>query len=370
MAVSQSELEQTVHSKFSVKQSFVLPEGEFEYLVAYDQTAKVKFAELKSELAAKGYRPDLTGSTDECVLTLRKIQAPKNYTSRLPIIFALFTLASLLVFSLLQRIVYETLRPSLPGYLLLFGFGATIAALFGAHELGQRVMGGRRQGGHASSYLIPMIPFLPPFLPSLGFVTAQREPALNRDSLFDTVIAGPLAILALAIVLFIVGDLTAVSSSLPFASTHLANSTVSINPNAIQLAVDSVLGPFLPRVPEGYIEVSPLVDGATVGFILVFFGLLPMVSFDGGYLSTIAWGPKAARATTYLSVFGLLVLDTPTYWALAVVVLLLAGRPYQIKLLDEVSGLSTSRQWVFVGAMVLAFLCLPIPGNLGTFALP
>lgn len=353
-----------------VKQFFVLPDGEVEFQVAYDQGTKSKFAQLQSELAAQGYRPELSGTEDECVLIVRKNEPTARKESRLPVLLALFTLVSLVVFSLLQQSVYEQLAPGLPGYLVFFGFGAAIALLMGAHELGQRFAARRRQGGRASSYLIPGIPFLPPFLPSLGFATSQREPALNRDSLFDTVIAGPLAILGLTIVLYALGDLTAVHSSVLFQSTQLANSTISINPNAIQMAVDSVLGPFLPSVAPGYVQVSPVADGATVGFILVFFGFLPMVSFDGGFLSNIAWGPKAARVTNYLSVLALLVLDTPTYWALAIVVLLLAGRPFRLRLLDEVSPLSTSRQWVFIGSLVLAFLCLPVPHNLGTLPLP
>ncbi len=370
MSGAQSDLEQLVRAKFSVKESFLLADDEVEFQVAYEEGTKKKFAQLEFELTEKGYTPELTGTPGECVLTLRKIRAPKKYRSRLPALLALFTLASLVVFSLLQRIVYEQLVPSLAGYLVFLGFGATIVALMGAHELGQRLLARRRKAGRASSYLIPMIPSLPPFLPSLGFATSQREPALNRDGLFDTVIAGPLLIVVLAIILYAIGDLTAVQSSAPFQSSQLANSTVSINPNAIQMAVDSALGPFLPRVLAGYVSVSPITDGATVGFILAFFGLMPMVSFDGGFLSNMAWGAKAARVTSYLSVFALLVLDTPTYWAPAIVVLLLAGRPYKLKLLDGVSGLTTSRQWFFVGSLVLAFLCIPIPHNLATFALP
>jgi hypothetical protein len=109
-----------------------------------------------------------------------------------------------------------------------------------------------------------------------------------------------------------------------------------------------------------------------VGFILAFIGLLPMTIYDGGLLSCIAWGERAARVTTYLSVLLLLLIDMnyATYWAVAIVALLLAGRPVRLKLLDEVSALSSSRRWVFIGSLVLAFLCLPVPHSLATFPLP
>jgi hypothetical protein len=361
-----------VRSKFSVKEFFALPEGELEFQVAYEKDTKQKFAQLHSEVAARGFRPELTGTKEECTLTLRKIEPPSKSRSRVPVLLALFTLTSLVVVALLQRTVYEQLVPSLPGYLVFFEFGATIAALMGAHELGQRLAARNGQAGHSNSYLIPGIPFLPPFLPSLGFTSTQREPALNRDRLFDVVIAGPLAIVGLAIVMYIVGGLTVVQSSVPLQSTQLSNTTVSINANALQLAMDSVLGPFVPSAPAGYVLVSPIADGATVGFILAFIGLLPMAIFDGGLLSCIAWGERVARATTYLSVLFLLVIDMnyATYWAVAIVALLLAGRPVRLKFLDDVSGLSSSRRWIFVGSLVLAFLCLPIPHSLATFPLP
>jgi uncharacterized membrane protein (DUF485 family) len=369
LSAQQSDLEQTVRKSFVVKDSFVLPGGEFEYQVTYDEGTKGKFVGLSHELEAKGYRAELTGAQDEPVLVLRKAEPSARPPPRLPALLALLTLVSIVVFSLLQRVVYEQLAPSIGGYQVFFGFGVAVAVMLGAHEVAQRYVAKARHGGHANSYLLPGIPFLPPFIPSLGFAASQTEPALNRDRLFDTVVAGPLAILGLAIVFYILGDVTAVQSSITFQASRLANSTVSINPSVIQMAIDSALGPVLPKVAQGYLLLSPVSDGATVGFVLAFVGLLPMASFDGGLLSTSALGSRAARAATYLSVLALLVLDTPTYWALAVVVLLIAGRPFKLKLLDDVSRLSSSRKWAYVGLLVLAFLCLPFPHNLGTYAL-
>jgi hypothetical protein len=366
-----SELEHLVRSKFSVKEFYALPEGEFEFQVIYGRDTKQNFAQLRSQIAPWGYRPELTGSKDECALMIRKAEPPETYMSRLPVLLALFTLASLVVVALLQQMVYEQLQPvpSIPGYLVFFEFGGTIAVLMGAHELGRRLASRKGEAGRANSYLIPGVPFLPPFLPSLGFASTQREPALNRDTLFDAVIAGPLAVVLLAMFAYIIGDLTAVIGVVP---PQLSSTTVSVNSNAIQMGLDYILGPFGPSAPAGYVLVSPIADGATVGFILAFIGLLPMTIYDGGFLSSIAWGERAARATTYLSVLLLLLIDmnNATYWAVAIVALLLAGRPVRLKLLDDVSALSSTRQWVLIGTLVLALLCLPVPHSLATFPLP
>ena len=370
MSGNPTEAEQAVGRLFAVKQSFVLPGGELEFQVGYDAAAKRNFIALKRQLSPLGYRPELTGSPEECVLTLRKAEAAPMKLSRLPILVAFFTVAAVVVSALLQQQIYQALIPSWSSYLTFFAFATTVVAILGAHELGQRLMARSRDAGHASSYVIPGLPFIPPYLPSIGFAASQREPALNRDSLFDAVIAGPIAVFALALALFAIGDVTAVQSAVAFASTGLSSMTVTINPNAIQLAVGALLSPFAHSVASGYVAVSPIEDGSVIGFILVFIALLPMASYDGGLLATVAWGQRTAKVATYLSILALLALDTWTYWPIAVIALLLAGRPNQLKLQDDVSPLSRSRRWILVGAIVLAFLCLPIPQNVATFPLP
>ena len=368
MSGQAQDLEQLVRSRFSVKQMYTLPDGELEFQIGYDADTKRKFAELSAELASGGYHPELSGTKEESVLLLRKTEGGKPAPTRLPVIFALFTMVALVVFALLQQQVYELRAPSIPGYLVFFGFGASVAVIMGVHEAAQRLAGRRRGGGHANSYLIPAVPLLYPF-PSLGFVASQRSAALNKDRLFDTVVVGPLAVLALSVVFYAIGDLTSVRAVAIQPGSQLANSTVSINSNAIQTGVDWILQPFLPAAQAGLVQVSPVADGATVGFILAFIGLLPMAFYDGGFLSFLALGEGRARAASYAGVIVLMVLDTPIYWPLAIIALLLAGRRFEVRTLDEVSDLSQSRKWVLVGTLVLALLCIPFPQNLGTFPL-
>lgn len=369
LSAEPSEIERSVRALFSVKETFVLPDGGLEFQVAYDEETSRKFIEIKGK--APGYVVELSGSEEECVLTLKKEEprVPRK-ASRLPVLMAFFTAAAVVFSALLQQQVYRELMPSWPDYLPFIGFGLTVAAFLGAHELGQRVVARARGAGHASSYLIPGIPFIPPFLPSLGFASSQTEAAVNRDSLFDAVVAGPLAMLVLAVALFALGQLTAVQSAVTFASTNLGSTTVTVNPGAIQLALGTLLSPFAHSIAPGYVAVSPIADGAFIGFILVFFALLPMAAYDGGLLASLALGQRAARVATYLSILALLILDTWTYWAVAIIVLLIAGRPVQTRLQDSVSPLSSSRRWLMVGVVVVAFLCVPIPGNIATLPLP
>ena len=370
-----ADLDRSIRQKFSVVQFFALPEDEAEYQIEYHEDTKSKFEELFREISPLGYRPELSGTKDECVLILRRIQAAEHRRSRIPVLLALFTLVSVVVFALEQEIVDEQFLPSFPGSFVIIGYSISVTAIMIIHELAQRFSARKKSGGRATSYLLPGIPQITSFLPSMGFAASQREPALNRDSLYDTVIAGPLAILILALVLFAVGDLTRIPSTITLQAVraHLTNSTLtitSINPNPLQIALDAALTPWLPSVAPGYVSISPLMDGATVGFLLAFIGMLPIMSYDGGFLATAAWGLRAGRAANYISVAALFLLDTPNYWGLGLVAFFLAGRPFQLKVHDEVTPLSSSRRWITVGIIALAFLCLPIPQNLATFQLP
>ncbi|MDG6951410.1 MAG: hypothetical protein JRN12_06180 [Nitrososphaerota archaeon] len=362
-------VEQMVSDLFVVKQSFSLPDGEYEFQVEYDEGTKSKFARLKEKAAGLGYKPGLTGGREECVLTLKKAEQAPGKAPRLPVFFLLFTLAALVVSSIEEFEVNRQLLPSFASYLGFFAFWVCVAAVLAAHELGQRLMAKSRDAGHASSYVIPGIPIIPPYLPSLGFATSQREPALNRDSLFDAVVAGPLAMLFLSILLYAIGDVTASQSTVPFASTQLANTTVTVPPNAIQMGLGFLLSPLTRAVPAGYVLVSPMADAAAIGFILVFLSLLPVAFYDGGVLASAAWGQRSARIAGYLSVLALLAIDTPNYWAVAIIALILVGRPFQPKLLDEVSGLSNARRLLVVALIVVAILCIPVPQNIATFPL-
>jgi membrane-associated protease RseP (regulator of RpoE activity) len=369
LSAASADVEQMVRGRFAVRQFYALPDGELEFQVAYEAGTKEKFTALSAELETKGYRPELTGTKDESVLVIRKATPYDGKPSRFTVFLALFALASIVVFGLAEALNYEQFAPSLQPDFVLVSFSASAAMIVSAHEIGQRMMSQRRKAGHANSYLIPWLPFLPP-APTLGFATTQREPAMNRDALFDTVIAGPLVLLAFAMVIYAIGDMTSVPSTVLYQWAHNGNASSLTNENVIQSGLDVLLGPALPKAVTNSLPISPLADASTVGFILVFIGLLPMAFFDGGYLAALAWRPLLARAGSYVSVLALLVLDTPNYWGLAIIVLLLAGRTYHLKLLDEVSELSKSRKLIYAGAIVLAFLCLPIPHNLGTLPLP
>ena len=117
--------------------------------------------------------------------------------------------------------------------------------------------------------------------------------------------------------------------------------------------------------------VSPIGDGATVGFLLVFVAMLPMASFDGGQVSSALWSVGRARIATYLSVLVLLALDTNelAYWGVAIAVLLVGGRPLKLSFMDDISRVSRKKLFIYLGLLLVAFLAVPIPHDIATIPL-
>jgi membrane-associated protease RseP (regulator of RpoE activity) len=319
----------------------------------------------------------LVGDEEDCRLILRRedthVQASRSHWNLgIPRTVALFVLVSIAIFALLEAEIYASYSPGTPFYLVFATYASSVGAILAAHEFGHRFLSWRRRVVPPVTYFVPGIPTVTSFLPVLGSVSTQRQPAVNRDQLFDLMVAGPLAALLVAIVLYSCGQFMVVQSSLPTQGAPMVGSFISvgqISPSVLQRMIDFVLAPFTQGAASGLQKLSPLGDAATVGFMLTFVGLFPLAYFDGGYLFAAVFGDRASRITTYLGVLILFVLDTPRYWALAVLVLLLAGGSVDLRLRDNVSRVSNRRKAFLLIVILLAFLSLPVPGNLATFPL-
>ena len=342
-----------------------------EFSVVYGPDSKEKFVELCRELAAPGFTPRLVGSEEDALLFVRKAQTVGKLRSRAQFILVLLALGSVVAFGLFLGVIYQQYAPSVPESHVILLYGGAVIAVIAAHEFGHRYVSRRKGEAPPTPYLLPGIPGVTAALPTLGIISRQRKPAVNRDRFFDVILAGPLLGLAAALTLYILGALVSIQSAVPLQSCQQVNGTATLCPSVIQMGLDAVVGPLMPHVAPGYSALSPLADGATVGLILTFVGLLPILSFDGGHLSSLAWGPGASRVASYLSVILLILVDLPTYWALAFVVLLLMSlsRDSEPQLLDEVSPISETRKWLYLGALALALLCMPLPQTIAGFPL-
>lgn len=366
------DIDSLVKARFRVKDKFVLPENEMEYKVEYDASSKKAFEKLWSELNALGYTPRLFGSTEDASLVVGKKQAPKVSRSMFPVLFMGLTAASIVGFGLIWVFFYQELAPGTSPYSVMISYCASVTALLLARELGRRHSAAKAGMGPTTPLAIPGVPGFTAFLPCVGVVSLLREPAINRDSLVDFALLGPLIALALSLVLYTAGDFVWVQSAITVQAAQSSNSIIgiqTINPSLMQAGIDSLVSPLVRSVPAGYARLSPLLDAGTVGFFMTFLNLLPITHFDGGNAFANAFSGRGLRLATVICAVALAVIDTPNYLFLGLFVLLIAGRQTEVQCLDEISPASSSRKVFFFIALALALLCLPFPQKILTLSL-
>lgn len=181
-------------------------------------------------------------------------------------------------------------------------FAATLMAILACHEAGHFVVGRHHDAPVSLPYFIPL-----PWqvsLGTLGAVIRMDEPVRDRAKLFDIGIAGPLAGLAIAIPLLVIGLLRSkLIASVPGSNLE-GNSILYV---LLKLAV------FGRWLPSGGVDVQlhPMAFAGWVGLLITMINLMPIGQLDGGHVARAALGDRhevwSRRLHLALPVVGLVV---------------------------------------------------------------
>lgn len=331
----------TVKSLFAVTDQHLREDGSVEFDVGETATLKKDFETLITRLKPQGYIGLLRRSGDRVVLRVGAMEMGEKKGRRIPIPYILFiaTIATISIDGFLRT-------PSIPGYDFTTVLLYTIAVMgiIGIHELGHKVASAKHGMRSSLPYFIPGIPYV---LPTFGAFISTKDPPVNRDSLFDLGISGPLAGLAVTFVVGVVGALTAAIVPEGVAAS-IGAQTVKVD-----AFTDFVIGLFA-NSPKGSVTVlSPLAFAATLGFLITFLNLMPAWQLDGGHIAGAALTRRQHRFATYLSIIILFILG---FTVMALLVLVLSMQTPEAHPLDEVSQLSKGRRMLFIAVIALAVL--------------
>ena len=383
MSAINTDVDSAVRSLFSVKDYFVAEEGAAEYKVVYDQASGANFLKMLEMLRKPDYSAQLYGDAENATLVVIKNPPPPPPVLKLrlsaPAFLFLLTMLSVFVTAYVVAIIFPEVAPGGSSIEMGAGFVGALVAVFGVRYLAQRYAA-KRGNFTFLSYYLPNIPIFIPlatmyFLPTFGSVSFPGTPPANKNKLFDFYLVGALALVAVALVVaFLSAGTSVVLTQAQYAAISAGNqtSTIQTNPSLIQAGVLSLsqsLG-LLGQVPTGGTLIfSPLEIAAWLGLLLAFFNLMPAALFDGGRMSRLAIGDKWSRVTTIVVGLFLLATDIPDYWVVFLLVFLMAAFPVQGETLDSITGLSKSRRTIFVIAVVVGLLCVPVPQSFVTFPL-
>ncbi len=233
----------------------------------------------------------------------------------------------------------------------------SLLGILGIHESGHLLAARIHKLKTSWPYFIPGIPIYG--IPTFGAVITSRGLTVNRHILFDVAIAGPLAGLAIAVLVSIYGAYTA-----PVITDDLADDLFSrtqlieMNEPLLMIASLAMFG----KGGQGEeVIMTPILFAAWLGFLITFLNLLPAWQLDGGHMARSLFGAKWHRIGTYASIGVLFLLG---YWFMAIFILVLSSRNPSAMPLDDVSPVPNNRKLMYVVVIVLAILCAPLPPGL------
>tara|TARA_B110001454_G_scaffold53159_1_gene52006 strand:- start:2918 stop:4024 length:1107 start_codon:yes stop_codon:yes gene_type:complete len=234
----------------------------------------------------------------------------------------------------------------------------SLLGILGIHELGH-IIAAKAHGLKTTwPFFIPGLPVIG--IPTFGAFIQSRGLTINREILFDVAIAGPIAGLAIAVIVSIYGAYTAPILDQDIAAGMFADSRLIEWNQGEPLLMTASLALFGKGVPGHEVIMTPVMFAAWIGFLITFLNLLPAWQLDGGHMARTLLGPKLHRYATYGSMAILVLLN---YWIMAILILVMSSRNPSASPLDDVSPLSRSRKIAYIGIIGLAILCAPLPTN-------
>ena len=239
-------------------------------------------------------------------------------------------------------------------------YALTLLGILGVHEMGHYVAARRHKADVTLPYFIPM----PIGLGTMGAVIRLKSPIKNRRQLFDIGVAGPLAGLAVAIPLLIIG---LSMSPVEFVGRAIPGGQEG---NSILYLLLKLItkGQVLPS--GGYdVMLNAIAFPAWFGLVVTMINLLPIGQLDGGHVIYSMFGRKqwqiAVVAEVVLLILGIYLafttgqfLNVWLLWAILVQIFGLRHPPP----LDDLTPLDPKRQLVGWFTILIFFLIFtPLP---------
>jgi len=233
-------------------------------------------------------------------------------------------------------------------WVIALGFTISLLGIIGLHELGHLVAS-KLHGVKAD--LPIFIPMLPPY-GTLGAIIRQRSPPVDRKSLFDLGIAGPLVSFLVSIVASIIG--------LTLSKVHVGKVEGVLLPPPLLF---EILVYFLVKIPPGIppnaevvIMLHPIAFAGWLGMLITAINLFPVGQLDGGHVARALFDSKTHQYVSYIAVLILLGLG---YYLFAIIALFLAMARHPGPL-NDVSKLDKKRKILgFLALFGIIVLCLP-----------
>ena len=349
---TQEEVVSLVSSVFEVK-SFNQNLDALQFEINQEEF-KPKFVKLAQSLESKNLVARLEKFEGRVFLLVGRFHPPKLKRTWIPRVLFAATIAVVMIDGYYRTVEANSIIRIGDPLEIATLYTASLIGILGIHELGHIIASKWHKLKTSWPYFIPGIPVIG--IPTFGALIMSRSFMVNRDTLFDVGISGPIAGLIVAVVVSTYGAY--LSPLIPdqqaqplFSKSEL----VEIHPSIIMSGTLVIAG----KAVEGTeLIMSPVLYAAWLGFLITFLNLLPAWQLDGGHIARATLGRKWHKITTYAGIGTLAILG---YWIMALFVLSFSMRNSDVRPLDDISPLSSKRKKLFILVMGLAVVCAPLP---------
>lgn len=235
----------------------------------------------------------------------------------------------------------------------------SLLGILGVHESGHLIASKVHKLKTTWPYFIPGIPVFG--IPTFGAFIQSRGLTINREILFDVAIAGPIAGLAIAIIVALYGAYTAPTIDQQIAEELFNDNKLVKFDQGEPLFLRGALALFGKGGENQEVILTPVLWAAWLGFLITFLNLLPAWQLDGGHMARTLLGEKWHRYATFGSMGVLILLG---YWFMAIFILMLSSRNPSAQPLDDISPLTKNRKKIYIMVIALAILCAPLPSSI------
>ncbi|MGP3667003.1 MAG: site-2 protease family protein [Candidatus Bathyarchaeota archaeon] len=219
-------------------------------------------------------------------------------------------------------------------------FTVALLGIVGLHELGHKAVCKLKGIEATLPYFIPGPPF-PVGFGTFGAVIMQKEPAINRDHLFDLGFSGPIVgfIVTLIVAAISIQGVRIIDVGI---IEQLKEMGIEIRTVPVSLAwIILVNFANLPLEYGNVLLTPPIGLAAWLGFVVTFLNLLPIGQLDGGHLASAIFGE---RGHAIASMIGVIITFVTGFWFFGLLILFLMFQTKRAAPLDDVSPLSLSRR--------------------------
>lgn len=327
-----------------------------------DMDFKAKFEDLARKLEGMNYACKLERVDSERYLIIQRF-APKKQNKILNASWTPRILFAVVVGFVMVDGYYRTLGTNsivdIGDPLQMAGiYTLSLLGILGVHESGHLIAAKAHKLKTTWPYFIPGLPIIG--IPTFGAFIQSRGLTINREILFDVAIAGPIAGLVVAIVVALVGAYTAPVIDADMAEQFFEDGNLVEFSFGEPLFLKGALALFGKGGDGQEVILTPILWASWIGFLITFLNMLPAWQLDGGHLARTLLGAKLHRYATYGSMAILVLLD---YWLMAILILVLSTRNPSATPLDDISPLTKNRKYAYVGIIILAVLCAPLPNG-------